>query len=142
MVIRSMSAYSVRARTVTRPIAPAPPRTMICIRLILISSNGSICTAHKSCAWRVCNTGRLVPFIDNSGERDASSQFEQRIFEAVEDRVDLFAGDDDGRLDAHDTRVVERAGDQYTAFKEARRDGVADIIVDEMLADQQALASN
>src|SRR5438874_11771994 len=60
----------------------------------------------------------------------------------MESDVDFFAGDDDRRLDTHNTRVVERAGDEYTAFEEARGYSIADVVVDEVLSDQEALAGN
>src|SRR5713226_9544268 len=96
MVICSTSSYSVRVRTVTRPIAPAPPSTIICIKLApLLLCYGGI--AVSGLGYNTC----LTTDDRKAGSRDGGMEFQEGILQAVQNGINLFAGDDQGWLNTN-----------------------------------------
>ena len=68
--------------------------------------------------------------------------FLNRIFQPIQDGIDLFTGNHQWRLNANDTRVIKRTRDENTTFEQARGNGVTNIVIDEVLTDQQTFAGN
>ena len=67
--------------------------------------------------------------------RDLVAADVQRVFEAIQDGINLLVRDYQRRLNTNYARIVERAGDQHSTLKESRSDGITDIIIDKMLPD-------
>src|SRR5437016_3964281 len=105
MVIWSTSVYSVKARTVTRPIAPAPPRTIICI-VIAPCMIVSILRYGVITVFNFRHDDRFTA-DRNAGRRDGCMQFLERILQAVQDGVDLLTGNNQRWLDTNNARIIK-----------------------------------
>jgi hypothetical protein len=69
-------------------------------------------------------------------------EFLQRILQAVQDGIDLFTGNNQWRLDTNNSRIIESTRYEYTTLEEARGDGIANIIIDKVLAYQQTFTGD
>src|SRR5882762_10061599 len=140
MVIWSTSVYSVKARTVTRPIAPAPPRTMICIEIAPYIIMNILCYSVIAIFSFRYDNGFIAN--GNAGRRDGCMQFLERILQAVQDGVDLLTGNNQWWLDTNNARIIKSTRNEYAAFEKTRSHGIANIIIDKMLAYKQAFPCN
>ena len=66
----------------------------------------------------------------------------QRILQAVQDGINLFAGNNQWRLDTHNSRIIEGTRYEYTTLEEAGGDGIANIIIDKVLPNQQTFTGD
>src|SRR5437764_10237016 len=121
MVTWSTSSYSIRVRTVMRPMAPAPPRTIICIKLAPCRLRHGDIThnsiTHESATINnPCRNGCLTDDC-NSRRQNACMEFMECILQAIQDGINLFASDNQWRLDTNNSRVIQSTRYENTTFE-------------------------
>src|SRR2546428_13936470 len=103
MVTWSISSYSVRVRAVTRPIAPAPPRTIICMEL----APRLLCYRCITISFFHCGRSQLIT-NGKAGSRNGGIQLLEGILQTVQDGIDLFTCDDQRRHQTDEARIIVR----------------------------------
>src|SRR5512142_1377774 len=83
---------------------------------------------------------KLNSSIWNTKSRSRFTKFVKCIFQAIQNRIDLFTSYNQRWFNANDTRVIERPRNEYSSLEEPRCNRIAYVIIHKMLAYKQTLA--